>query len=81
MITIIISIILLIILFIIRKEYFLVPSHDNYCENIGLDKSYLPQICMILENDGTIKYQNKKRNCKCINPKTGFCVLCYPETN
>lgn len=76
---ILITLLIIFLIFINKKEYFLVPSHSNFCENIGLEKSYMPQQCMILNDDGTIKYWNRNQNCKCIDPNNGFCRLCYPK--
>ena len=53
----------------------LYPVHGTYCENKGLKKSYMPQPCIL--QDGCI---NRHANCRCVDPKTGRCVICYPPS-
>ena len=53
----------------------LYPVHGTYCEKRGLKKSYMPQPCIL--KDGCI---NKHSNCRCVNPKTGLCEICYPPS-
>ena len=81
---------MLIILLISRRfitykrniEYFgyfdnLWPSKGTYCESKGLMKSYMPQECIILNDKCEIVKHDKCTNCRCINPRTGFCAECY----
>lgn len=62
-----------------RFGYFdnLWPSKGTYCESKGLMKSYMPQECIILNDKGEIVKHDKCTNCRCINPRTGFCAECY----
>lgn len=57
------------------------PSRDTYCEARGLKKSYMPQKCIILDDCGRVKAWDRYRNCRCVDPKTGFCQLCYPRVD
>ncbi len=57
------------------------PSRDTYCEERGLKKSYMPQKCIVLDDGGNVKAWDRYRNCRCVNPKTGFCASCYPRVN
>lgn len=57
------------------------PSRDTYCERKGLKKSYMPQKCVRLDKCGRIKEMNRYKNCRCVDPRTGLCMECYPEVN
>ena len=95
MINIIISLVAIIVVCIIiniinnvsmKKESFgfydnLWPSRDTYCEERGLNKSYMPQKCIILDECGRIKYWDRYRNCRCVDRRTGLCKTCYPRLN
>ena len=54
----------------------LYPVHGTYCEKRGLNKSYMPQTCVL--KDGCM---DPHANCRCVDPKTGQCVICYPSSN
>ncbi len=56
------------------KADYLYPSRDLYCENQGMSKSYMPQICC--HENGC----NYDQNCRCTNKKTGHCTECWPPT-
>lgn len=60
-----------------NKEDFrlLYPVHGDFCEKRGLAKSYIPQGCNL-----TNGYSNDKSNCRCVDPSTGLCALCYPPS-
>ena len=57
------------------------PSRDTYCEERGLKKSYMPQKCIKIDECGRAKSWDNMRNCRCVDPKTGFCKICYPRVN
>lgn len=57
------------------------PSRDTYCERRGLKKSYMPQKCIRLDKCGRIKEMNRYKNCRCVDPRTGQCEICYPEVD
>lgn len=57
------------------------PSRDRYCEERGMDKSYMPQKCIILDKCGKIRKWDRYRNCRCVDRKTGYCKTCYPRVN
>lgn len=69
--------IIFILLMFQNYEHFnnLYPVRDDYCETQGLKKAYMPQVCY-LENG----YYDPKANCRCRDPFTGLCKLCYPPS-
>lgn len=73
---IIITIIFLISFVSYNENFELYGIRDSYCENKGLNKAYGPTMCIF--EDGEFDLHT---NCRCIDPKTGFCVECYPRVN
>ena len=49
---------------------------DTYCEDKNLKKAYGPTMCIF--EDGQFDLH---KNCRCIDPYTGFCKECYPRVD
>lgn len=62
------------ILNINTENFKLFGVRDCYCEKKGLEKAYGPTMCVF--EDGKFDLH---KNCRCIDPKTGFCIECYPK--
>lgn len=59
-----------------KHDYsYLYPTRDlqKECSENNLKSAYMPKICAI---DGEIE---EDANCKCEDPQTGECKLCYPK--
>ena len=59
----------------IKEGFGLYPVHGDFCEKRGLVKSYIPRGCNL-----TNGYSNNRANCRCVDPTTGLCALCYPSS-
>jgi hypothetical protein len=59
-----------------NERFKLYGVRDDYCENKGLRKTYGPTMCIF--EDGEFDLH---KNCRCVDPSTGFCKECYPRVN
>jgi hypothetical protein len=59
----------------INTNDYLFPTKDlqSICQKEGLAPAYGPSDCV--KNGEFVPYAN----CKCKDPKTGICKICYPE--
>tara|TARA_B100001123_G_scaffold431644_1_gene553401 strand:+ start:2684 stop:3037 length:354 start_codon:yes stop_codon:yes gene_type:complete len=59
-----------------NENFKLHTVRDTYCEDKNLKKAYGPTMCIF--EDGQFDLH---KNCRCIDPYTGFCKECYPRVD
>ena len=57
----------------LQNYLFPVKGLGKECEAKGLKPAFMPTICT---KEGQM---NTYANCKCVDPNTGECKICYPE--